>query len=155
MKKPAISMLLSVSVFVLSCHAKTRWCSIVGKSESDTLLYPAIARAARVSGVVIDRVTFAPAGKIADVETISGPKMLTQSANDQLKKWTVKTDSSGEDLCQSLVIANFSLDPPAPEPEFGVSFTPSILRISISAEPLVISDPAPILGKKKRRFFLF
>ncbi len=39
--------------------------------------------------------------------------MLSEPLDRQLMNWTVKTNESGEDLCKTLVIAVFTLHPPA------------------------------------------
>jgi hypothetical protein len=116
------------------------------------LTYPAIARLARVSGVVLSRIIYSPSGKVLDVEQISGPPMLSSWTADQLKKWSVKTDATGDENCQELVITEFKMNdsrelPPTliPHPE-----PPNILRLSVETELIPFEtntyDPAPLKG---------
>jgi hypothetical protein len=130
---------------VPTIHAETRWCSITGRDSSDKFNYPPIAKAARVWGMVLAHMIYAPNGTVERVEAISGPPMLRTQLSDQLMKWTVvKTDAHGEELCETLVIANFelhdstnpSIDKPLPPDG------PSILRLSANDEWFIISDPA-------------
>jgi hypothetical protein len=124
-------------------QAEPRWCSITGRASSDTLIYPPIARAARVSGVVLSRVIFSPAGKVENVESISGPAMLADSVAQQLGKWTFRTTAQGDELCEAIVISEFrlgDLDNPLPEQSIPAA-PPGLLRIRIDAETYVISCP--------------
>jgi hypothetical protein len=135
------------------CHAEPRWCSISGKDPSNKFFYPPIARAARVWGLVMMRMIYAPNGKVIRFEPISGPPLLSATLRGQLGDWIVKTDATGEELCETLVIARFTLhDPPGTKLE-GPKFTlePSIALLSVDTEPIpsldtVVSDPAPLHG---------
>ena len=50
-------------------------------------VYPAIARAANVSGAVVLQITIGKDGKIANVTTISGPLMLVPAAKEAVNDW--------------------------------------------------------------------
>jgi len=63
-----ISILLSALFLASCCHAEARWCAIIGKDPADELAYPPIARAARVSGVVLSRIYYFPTGQVEHVE---------------------------------------------------------------------------------------
>jgi hypothetical protein len=131
------------------CSAEARWCSIVGRGPNDSLYYPPIARAAWVHGTVLSRILYWPTGKVKDLEPISGPVMLSNAMGEQMKGWTIRTDASGNELCQTLVIADFRLhDPPYPTKDGpAVILQPSVLRLSVEAEGLIISDPAAYLDR--------
>jgi hypothetical protein len=153
MRKTAY-FLLGLALFAPFCNADPRWCSIVGRGPSDTLVYPPIARAAVVSGVVISRVIYLPAGQVVDVEAISGPRMLSDAISSQIRKWSIKTDSSGDLSCETLVVADFRLhDSSDPTTERASSpVEPSILRLSIDAEKLCLCDPGVTFGTENALF---
>ena len=50
-------------------------------------LYPAIAKAARVSGTVVLQATISKTGTIENLRVISGPAMLQQNALEAVKSW--------------------------------------------------------------------
>ena len=142
MKTFAIILLVTLSS--LQCHGEPRWCAVSAKDSSDSLVYPPIARAARVQGVVVMRMVFAPDGKVVRTEPVFGPAMLSASLTSQLLNWTVKTDAVGDQECMTLVIAEFRFhDPDEPsrlQPQGPTA--PGILRVSVDSEVLIISDPA-------------
>jgi len=55
-----------------------------------TLVYPAIAKAARISGTVVVQVEVGVSGAVASTKVISGPSMLQQAALDYVTQWTFK-----------------------------------------------------------------
>ncbi len=124
--------------------AQTRWCSIIGKADEDRLLYPPLARVALLHGVVLAHLTFMPTGEALKVESVSGPTLLSQGVLTQMKTWSVLTDAHGPEACQTLIIAEFSLGTSSDGNSISSAATlnlPSIYRISVHAEQLVISDP--------------
>jgi TonB family protein len=52
------------------------------------LVYPPIAKAARIQGTVLFQVQVGTTGKIESMNVVSGPAMLQQAATDCLKQWT-------------------------------------------------------------------
>jgi hypothetical protein len=122
------------------------------------LVYPPIARTSRVSGDVLTRIYYLPSGQVKDVEVISGPRLLTESLATQIKEWTLKTEASGDEPCQALVLAHFrfieelsqSTDKPAKP------VVPSIYEITVEAEtePIVMEnfDPFPRSTRFKMTF---
>lgn len=52
--------------------------------------YPAIAKAARVSGTVELHATISKTGAIKDLNVVSGPAMLQQAAVDAVRRWRYK-----------------------------------------------------------------
>ena len=142
-----ISILLSALFLASCCHAEARWCAIIGKDPADELAYPPIARDARVSGVVLSRIYYFPTGQVEHVEAISGPAMLSRALSEQMNGWKIKTDPQGNDLCTTLVIAEFRLklsDEVIKERPKNQA-TPSILYLSTDSEPPIISDPASVI----------
>jgi protein TonB len=53
-------------------------------------VYPAIAKAARVSGTVVLQATISKSGTIENLRVVSGPAMLQQAAMDAVKNWRYK-----------------------------------------------------------------
>jgi hypothetical protein len=138
------------------CMAETRWCSI-GKANTDTLIYPPVARVAHITGVVISRITFLPSGRVIAVDEISGPLFIAKNVSEQIKKWTVRTDARGEEPCQALLVAGFQIgDAESNEPK-AKPVPPSIYRMEITAHPVVLfvqSDPSPQRICSRRRWYL-
>ena len=89
------------------------------KWKTQGLVYPPIAKAAHVEGVVTLRVRFDPSGTVKDTESISGPKLLAEPSTNRIKDWRFKTNATGNELCQNLVIIKYRILPEnytAPEP---------------------------------------
>jgi hypothetical protein len=89
------------------------------------------------------RMIYVPNGKVVRLEPISGPQMLSASMQSQLSDWTVKTDAPGNELCMTLVIADFRLDDPNDRPHGAASIVmePSILRMSVETQWVCLCDP--------------
>jgi len=51
-------------------------------------IYPPIAKAARIQGIVIFQIQIGTTGKVESTKVVSGPPMLRQAAIDCLKQWT-------------------------------------------------------------------
>ena len=139
-------------LLTLACSAEPRWCVVSSKDPSNTLLYPPIARAARVQGVVVLRMIYQPNGKVERTEPVFGPVLLAESVTKQLLNWTVKTEAIGEEQCVTLIIADFRIHDAdgssqlLPAPPTG----PGILGMSVDTDALVISDPAGTLTIRNR-----
>ena len=52
--------------------------------------YPAIARAARIQGIVVLQATISTTGLIKNLRVMSGPPMLQQAAMDAVRSWRYK-----------------------------------------------------------------
>jgi hypothetical protein len=134
--KRFFAILLALGALATICHGKPRWCSVSKRDPSNTITYPPIAVAAQVQGEARVRIIYQPNGKVEKVEPISGVAMLSQPFESQLMNWTVKTNEAGGELCQTLVVAVFTLRLPArarPSRQ-KVQFTrePNAVRVSIS-----------------------
>lgn len=76
--------------------ATNRTLTIGGTVEPATLLkrvspvYPAIARSARIQGLVKFTAVVDKTGKVQNLHFVSGPQMLVQAASDAVKKWTYR-----------------------------------------------------------------
>ena len=137
--------------------AETRWCAVRLDAAKDKLNYPPIARAARVSGVVIGRMMFRPTGEVVGFEKVSGPELLFAPTREQMKQWTVATNVQGGELCQSLAVISFTVGDEDDTPNQPQTASDGLLRISVHAEPLTlnvtISDPAPYSITRKWLWF--
>ena len=155
--RKSVFILVVVILLAAACRAEARWCDVLGHDDSDKLTYPPIAKAARISGTVLARITYTPQGDVKDVTSVSGSPMLARPVATQLKTWHLKTNASGEDLCQSLAIIDFRIGSPASS-SVRQSASGGMFRVSVVGEQLVlytISDPAPKRVMRHRRFLLF
>ncbi len=148
MKAYVLAGFLFAGLAMNAADAQTRWCSM--KRVEGKLDYPPIGRAAHVSGVVISRVVFRPTGEVVAVERISGPVILSDSVEKQLRTWTISAEAIGEELCQSLVVSTFALDEPKDDAPQQLISEPSVFRTSVNSFSIVISDPAGCLRIKRR-----
>ena len=140
-----ISLLAACTV---AADAEPRWCLITGKRDSDKLLYPPIAKAARVQGVVLSRVIYTPSGEVKGFEAVFGAPMLSKYLAQEISKWNLESDAKGDELCETLIIARFRLKEPfscdpAPDSPTGYDFsTPGILQMNLDGNAFLICDPA-------------
>jgi TonB family protein len=76
-------------------------------------IYPPIAKAARVSGSVLLRVTVGTDGRVSKLSVVSGPAMLQQASIDAVKKWTFKPCMVDGDTAEmeTTITASFNLIP--------------------------------------------
>jgi hypothetical protein len=131
-----LPFLLGFAMLLAPCRAETRWCRVAGTGPGDSLSYPETARQMRVFGVVHSRMKFSTDGKVIGLEYVSGPRLLANLLERQMKSWTIRTNARGNALCQTLVVAVFDLD------SYGQYFAesainpaaPSVFRLSVSAE---------------------
>jgi hypothetical protein len=90
-----------------------RWCSVSSRDTSNTIVYVPIAAAAQVQGEARARIIYSPNSRVERVEPVSGVPMLLEPLAGQLSNWTVRSNASGHELCQTLVIATFMLRKPS------------------------------------------
>ncbi|MGA9669306.1 MAG: energy transducer TonB [Terracidiphilus sp.] len=50
-------------------------------------VYPEMAKRLKISGIVVIEATVDPEGKVGDVKTISGNRLLAPAAEDAVRKW--------------------------------------------------------------------
>jgi hypothetical protein len=77
-------------------------------AKSDAPLYPPIAKAAHVQGVVISRIELDANGNASKVEIVSGPEMLANAVETSEAHWIFHADA-GTAGCQILVISELSI----------------------------------------------
>lgn len=68
-------------------HAQEPPCGLRTVTETAAPVYPAIARAAHVSGPVVLTATFDTAGKVTQVTAVSGPPLLRDASVAFVKGW--------------------------------------------------------------------
>ena len=66
----------------LPCHAEDR-----KVQKRVPPVYPELAKRMHVGGIVRVQATVAPDGTVTEVKTISGNKLLSQAAEEAVKKW--------------------------------------------------------------------
>jgi protein TonB len=67
------------------------WGVMAGNLLAKTLpQYPAIAKAARIQGIVVLQATISKSGSIQNLRVISGPPLLQQAAMDAVRSWRYK-----------------------------------------------------------------
>jgi TonB family protein len=69
--------------------------------------YPEIAKRMRISGVVTMSVTVNPEGKVTDVKTTSGNRVLSIAAEDAVRKWKFEPGAAVSTVDVSM---NFALE---------------------------------------------
>jgi hypothetical protein len=146
--KRVVLTLLLVSISAVS-HAEVRWCSISALGPGQNLIYPPIARAARVYGHVMERVLYSPGSGATSFEFISGPRMLSAGLEDQMRHWTISTMSTGNASCMTLVVADFKLDESSGDSRSQPIdvLTPSILQLQVSTTPVCLCDPGAVISR--------
>jgi hypothetical protein len=77
-------------------------------SKTDAPVYPVIAKAAHIQGVVISRLEFDANGNASKVEIVNGSPLFAKAVEISEARWVFHsdTDTAG---CQILVISEFSL----------------------------------------------
>ena len=139
-------------ILMLSTAAvgQTRWCNVT--DFGNRFVYPPIARAAHVSGLVSLRVYYERTGKVTAVETIGGPVMLVNSATEQIKKVAIGTNAPGIEPCESLFLFDYQIDDGTLPPLVQTPTVPGMYRGTIRAYVIVLSDPAGTIMRRRRWF---
>lgn len=70
--------------------------------------YPAVARTARVTGVVKVEVVLDESGDVADVRNVAGPEMLKRAAIDAVKRWKFKPATRDGQPVKATGFVNFN-----------------------------------------------
>jgi Gram-negative bacterial TonB protein C-terminal len=140
-------LLLSLSA---TCIAQQAPCGLSSIKETTPLLYPPIAKAAHVEGMVIFLVAFKQSGEVEDVEVLSGPKLLQISATTYVKG-LVANEYGGTRTCPMVVRYVIQQD----EADLRPIERSDSQHITIYAKPTVISDPEVYVQKARKRFWPF
>jgi Gram-negative bacterial TonB protein C-terminal len=70
-----------------SCIAQQEPCGLRTMTETTKPIYPPIAKAAHVEGVVVMLVTFKLSGEVEKIDVINGPRMLQTAARNYVQGW--------------------------------------------------------------------
>ena len=113
--------------------------------ERKSPLYPPIAKAARVQGIVILMLTLDPDGNVVNVALVSGPPMLVASATASAQSLKVNP-YTGPRACSYVVTYRI-----ASEGEDIQSYPPppDIQHVTVTAIPIVLSDPAADVRRRR------
>ena len=77
-------------------------------TEKSNPVYPAAARNIRMSGVVKVELVIDESGKVAEVQTASGPAMLQRAATDAVRKWKFKPFTRDGQAIKATGFVNFN-----------------------------------------------
>jgi TonB family protein len=102
MKARTQSVFMRLSLFLIIIHAhgliaqddNTIYDSDVSVRSSEEMLYPPIARQARIQGIVVVRVMINDDGKVLSATAISGAKLLVPEALSNVKKWKFRANAT-------------------------------------------------------------
>jgi TonB family protein len=89
-----MSRLLFAAAFL--CLVQPQYASQVCVVHVESLDYPRVARAARISGVVVLRAEVGVDGKVQSVQKLEGNKLLVAEAEKNLKKWVFNAGGPAE-----------------------------------------------------------
>jgi hypothetical protein len=142
-RRKILLLLVLIATVAGCCRAEPRWCAVTGIGENQNLIYPPIARAAHVNGVVLERVIYLPDGQVKEFEYIHGPRLLSAGLEQQIKSWSIKTDQRGEEECEALVVAEFQIDEVSGQSVAKpIDITvPGILKLGANTTPICLCDP--------------
>lgn len=117
--------------------------------HKDQPVYPPIAKAVRVSGIVVMNVVIGGTGAIENPHVISGPPMLQQAALDAVRTWRFKPYLVGGEAVEAraTVTVRFNLDA---DGTASVSSETSVPRPLLSGLP---TPPPPTDGKALVYFY--
>ena len=140
-------------------HAQEPPCGLRTVTETAAPVYPAIARAAHVSGPVVLTATFDTAGKVTQVTAVSGPPLLRDASIAFVKGWQANP-YTGPRTCP--VVVEYKLDhevwctdDQAKQAHVEESHRRDTQHFLVSAYALALCDPAAEIIQRKRKFGIF
>lgn len=128
-------------------------CGLRSMTEMVAPIYPPIAKAAHVSGMVIVLAEFDTNGQVIRVDVRSGPEMLKSAASTFVKSWQAN-EYTGPRTCP--VVITYELESPLDcEIRQNITVTREDLQhVTVHAAAPMLCDPA-VIGKRKKHFFFF
>ena len=102
------------------------------------MLYPPLARQARIAGMVVLRVSVAPDGTVAHVEPLKGPALLSAAAVQGVREWKF-SPQPGEEKTFELK-CEYALSESEVRPDWPIVVEP--LHLMLLAGPLVVEPQA-------------
>jgi hypothetical protein len=137
-------------VTFLRASAADSSCSLTGVRRSGPLSYPAMGRAARVSGDVSLTATFNKDGKTVSVVANSGPAMLRQSAVQYIMTWIANETPSGQ-TCQIVISFKMEGEANCDLHESRVTMS-SPTKLQVTIRPTWTCDPRSTITRTYHRF---
>jgi hypothetical protein len=132
-------LLLCFSVGALAQEAP---CGLTSVAESQSLIYPPIAKAAHVSGLVILLAEFRHDGSVSGTSILSGPEMLRSSARNFVVGWKVNP-YGGSRTCP--IVIRYQLDTSEPD---GV-YRMDLQHVTIRAQVPTFDDLPGVVGRRR------
>jgi hypothetical protein len=126
-----------------TCLAQEAPCGLTSINATAPLLYPPIAKAAHVEGMVIFLVTFKLSGEVEGVKVLSGPEMLKNSATTYTKGLRAN-EYGGPRTCPMVVKYVLQQD----EADLRPIERSDIQHTTIYARLVVLSDPGAEIKRK-------
>ena len=71
-------------------------------AEIPGVIYPRIARAARVTGLVIVELKISPDGDVVDAKAVSGPSLLRAASEQAARQWRFKASGDGSSMFRAM-----------------------------------------------------
>jgi hypothetical protein len=145
-----MKFLMLLFAFSAVCLAQQEPCGLRSMTETNPLLYPPIARAAHVEGMVIFLVSFSQSGEAQNVSLLSGPKLLEGSAFAYVRGLHAN-EYGGTRTCP--IVINYLLEP------IGIDPRPikksDLQHITIYGAQAVLYGTRDPAGKRIKRFWIF
>ena len=131
--KLGIATLLTLS---LPAFAQQNTCGgLAGVTDTTAPVYPAIARAAHIEGIVILMVTFRLDGTVDHHDVLSGPHFLSTAASAYVKDWRANT-YTGPRTCP--IVIRYVLQPARADSGRVIRLDPQ--HVVVNASAAVIYD---------------
>ena len=144
------ALVISLAIFETQASAQVSHCGgFSSVREFSSPVYPPIAKAAHVEGVVIFLVGFDLAGNVESLKALSGPPMLVPPATNAVQKMKVNP-YTGPRTCPFVV--TFKIAPEGQDID-TLPRSPDIQHVTITALTVVLSDPG--IYHRRRRFGIF
>jgi hypothetical protein len=116
MRIPPIAIALLLLSLSTASIAQQGACGLTKMTETATPIYPPIARAAHVEGVVVMLVSFKTSGEVEKLDIVSGPEMLKAAAATYVKGWHAN-EYTGPRTCPIVVTFHLRRENEKPTPE--------------------------------------
>jgi len=148
--------LLFLALCTTAAFAQPNTCGgLTSVTDGQQPVYPPIARAAHVSGIVIMLVSFKTTGEADTAQIVSGPMMLRQVATEYVKTWKANT-YSGPRMCPIVITYQLTEGSCEDHARKNDSFQrEDVQHLTVYSEAGMICDPAATITKRRHRFIFF
>lgn len=87
-RKTAIWVSRAVLLTILAISTTSSWGAEERAVKSRVApIYPEVAKRLKIAGEVVVKATVEPDGRVSDVKTVAGSRMLSMAAEDAVRKW--------------------------------------------------------------------